>query len=326
MDAEIRKRLRWVELFLRLENCSVVCLKCGISRPTLRKWVRRYREQGVKGLASGSRKPKFSPAVKILAQHREWVRELRQRRLGSRRIQSELQRVHDFAVSRTTIEKVLRAMDVQPLSRPRRPHHRGTRYARLIPGERIQMDTCKIAPALYQYTAIDDCTRIRVLAVYPRRTAANSLLFLERVIEEMPFPTQVIQTDRGREFLAYCFQEKLMEYGIKFRPIRPASPHLNGKVERSQRTDLDEFYPTVDVKGSNLPQQLQEWQDHYNQFRPHGALQARTPWQAWLEKLAVTPFHDQVEANYDALTERIRHPDYRMDLKLAATNPRTGLA
>ena len=99
------------------------------------------------------------------------------------------------------------------------------------------MDTCKIAPGLYQYTAVDDCTRMRVLATFKRRTAANSLRFLELVIEEFPFPVQRIQTDRGREFFAYCFQEKLMEYGIKFRPIKPASPHLNGKVERSQRTD-----------------------------------------------------------------------------------------
>jgi transposase InsO family protein len=255
--------------------------------------------------------------VKILDDHRTWIRELRKRRLGSRRIQNELQRVHDFDVSRTTIEKVLRAMDCKPLSRPRRPRNGGTRYAKLIPGERIQMDTCKIAPAVYQYTAIDDCTRVRVLAIYPRRTAANSLLFLERVIEEMPFPTQAIQTDRGREFFAYCFQEKLMEYGIKFRPIRPASPHLNGKVERSQRTDLEEFYPTVDLNSLDLPQQLQDWQDHYNQYRPHGALEGRTPWQAWLDKLAVTPFLDEVEARFDASAERIRHPDYRMDLKLA---------
>jgi hypothetical protein len=60
------------------------------------------------------------------------------------------------------------------------------------------MDTCKIAPGLYQDTAIDDCTRIRVLALYKRRSAANSLLFLEKVIEEFPFPIQRIQTDRGR--------------------------------------------------------------------------------------------------------------------------------
>jgi transposase-like protein len=49
------------------------------------------------------------------------------------------------------------------------------------------MDTCKIAPGFYQYTAIDDCTRIRVRALYKRRSAANSLLFLEKVIEEFPF-------------------------------------------------------------------------------------------------------------------------------------------
>jgi len=189
-----------------------------------------------------SRKPKSSPATKILDQQREWIRELRKRRLGSRRIQSQLKRVHNFNVSRTTIDKVLRAIDVQPLSRPRRLWKGRTRYARLIPGERIQMDTSKIAPGVY--TAIDDCTRVRVLALYPRRSADNSLLFLERVIEEMPFPVQAIQTDRGREFFAYCFQEKLMQYAIKFRPIKPASPHLNGKVEtfpahRSGRVLLD---------------------------------------------------------------------------------------
>ena len=69
--------------------------------------------------------------------------------------------------------------------------------------------------------------------------------FLDAVIEEMPFAIQRIQTDRGREFFATEFQKRLLEWGIKFRPIKPASPHLNGKVERSQRTDLDEFYSTV---------------------------------------------------------------------------------
>ncbi|EKI30016.1 integrase core domain protein, partial [Escherichia coli ARS4.2123] len=51
----------------------------------------------------------------------------------------------------------------------------------------------------------------------------------------MPFPIQRSQTDRGREFFAVKVQERLKEYGIKFRPNKPASPHLNGKVERSQK-------------------------------------------------------------------------------------------
>jgi transposase InsO family protein len=141
------------------------------------------------------------------------------------------------------------------------------------------MDTCKIAPGRYQYTAVDDCTRIRVLALYPRRTAGNTLLFIERVIEELPFPIQRIQTDRGREFFAYSVQHRLRDYAIKFRPVKPASPHLNGKVERSQRTDLDEFYATVDLNAPDLDDRLSEWQDHYNHFRPHGSLCGLTPWE-----------------------------------------------
>ena len=71
-----------------------------------------------------------------------------------------------------------------------------------------------------------------------------------------------------------------MEYAIKFRPVKPASPHLNVKVERLQRTDLDEFYRTADLKSPDLSQWLEEWQDHYNQFRVHGSLSGRTPWEA----------------------------------------------
>jgi len=88
------------------------------------------------------------------------------------------------------------------------------------------MDVCKIGGKLYQYTAIDDCSRFKVVELFPRRTPTNTLRFLETVIE----------------------QEKRMEYGIKFRPIKPRSPYLNGKVEKSQRTDLDEFYSTVDIR------------------------------------------------------------------------------
>lgn len=68
------------------------------------------------------------------------------------------------------------------------------------------MDVCKIASSLYQHTAIDDCTRYKVLALYKRRTAENMLDFLDQVIDRMPFPIQRIQTDRGQEFFAYEVQ------------------------------------------------------------------------------------------------------------------------
>jgi transposase InsO family protein len=134
------------------------------------------------------------------------------------------------------------------------------------------MDTCKIRPGLYQYTAIDDCSRWQVLGLYPRRTAANTRDFLEHVLEEMPFPVQRVQTDRGQEFFAYEVQDDLRERHIKFRPNRPRAPHLNGKVERVQRTALEEFWSTVDPKGPDLAARLEEWRTFYNHHRPHSAL------------------------------------------------------
>ncbi len=87
----------------------------------------------------------------------------------------------------------------------------------------------KIAPEIYQYTAVDDCSPWRVLKIYKRRTTTNTLHFLDLVLEQFPFPIQRIQTDRGLEIFAEKGQVKMMELGIKFRPNKPASPHLNGR-------------------------------------------------------------------------------------------------
>ena len=143
MGTEIGKRLRWIQLFEELKNCTQVCLKCGISRPTLRKWLGRYQERGLDGLTSESRRPARSPTSRVSDRERQWIAALRARGLGSRRIQSELKRSHDFDISRPTIEKVLKMCAPRPrLVRP--VTRKGSkRYAKEIPGERIQMDTCR---------------------------------------------------------------------------------------------------------------------------------------------------------------------------------------
>jgi hypothetical protein len=95
-------------------------------------------------------------------------------------------------------------------------------------------------------------------------------------------------------------------------------------VERSQRTDLEEFYSTADLKGSDLQDRLRHWQDHYNQFRPHGSLGGLTPWRMWEERLQLTPFRNEVEVKYDSTSERIRHPVYRVDLELMEREKKIG--
>jgi hypothetical protein len=109
-----------------------------------------------------------------------------------------------------------------------------------------------------------------------------------------------------------------MEWAIKFRPIKPGSPHLNGKVERTQRTDLDEFYTTVDIRNPELPDRLSEWEFHYNWYRPHSSLNGKTPSEKLSSLSAQTPFGDEVEAMYNIRKERIILQNYAMDEALKA--------
>jgi len=74
-----------------------------------------------------------------------------------------------------------------------------------------------------------------------------------------------------------------MEYSIKFRPNKPGSPHLNGKVERSQKTDKLEFYATINMESDELPDRLAEWQHYYNWNRPHSAHGGKSPMERFFD-------------------------------------------
>ena len=68
--------------------------------------------------------------------------------------------------------------------------------------------------------------------------------------------------------------------------IKPASPHLNGKVERSHLTDKREFYQLLDYEDDvNLCQKLAQWEDYYNFLRPHAAHEGRTPYEKLKQRM-----------------------------------------
>jgi transposase-like protein len=206
MDA--RTRLGWIRLYERVGNAGLVCRRCGISRPTLRKWWHRYQAEGEVGLEARSHRPHTSPNRKVFAEQEALILRLRrERKLGIKMLRNELARRHGLRLALDTIHKVLVRHGENRLKRPRLKRKGTRRYSRPVPGDRVQMDTCKIVPGLYQYTAIDDCSRFQVLGVFPRRTAANTLAFLDRVAAEMPFPVQRVRTDRGQEFFAYEVQD-----------------------------------------------------------------------------------------------------------------------
>jgi transposase InsO family protein len=80
----------------------------------------------------------------------------------------------------------------------------------------------------------------------------------------------------------------VQDKGIGHVYIKPRTPRLNGKVERSHRIDAEEFYRLLDgvviddTKVFN--DKLQEWEDYYNYHRPHGALDGQTPYERLRQK------------------------------------------
>ena len=133
------------------------------------------------------------------------------------------------------------------------------------PGERIQIDV-KVVPRkcianpelrLFQYTAIDEYSRYRILGAYPEQTTYSSYQFLLRVVDEFRkkgVKVECVQTDNGFEFTNRFspreakhlskFEEALSLLNIQYKKIRPYTPRHNGKVERSHREDQKRFYNT----------------------------------------------------------------------------------
>ncbi|WP_264339189.1 IS481 family transposase [Wolbachia endosymbiont (group A) of Cydia splendana] len=317
MDTKVKLRLNWIELYKKLGHAGKVCQHYNISRFTLRKWYKRYEKLGAQGLSNLSSRPKTLPLQKINESNEQLILHLRKaRKLGARRIQAELKRLHDISFALATIHKVLKKHDISLLRIKRHYRKQIKRYNCKVPGERVQMDVCKISSGLYQYTAIDDCTRYKVIALYSRRTSKNTLDFLKQLRERAPFHCQRIQTDRGQEFFAYEVQECLKEWKIKFRPIRPFSPHLNGKVERAQRTDLDEFYSSVNIKDHELQVKLRDWEEYYNKQRPHSSLQGKTPWEKYKELEKTIPCLSEIQKNYISSKETFVMQNYKHDQEL----------
>lgn len=92
----------------------------------------------------------------------------------------------------------------------------------------------------YQYTTIDDTTSMRALNDYEKHKRKSPFDFGNYVIEHFPFQIHTKRKERGHEYHAksHCY----VEDQIIHVDIKPKTSQLNGKVERSHRTDKDEFY------------------------------------------------------------------------------------
>jgi transposase InsO family protein len=204
---------------------------------------------------------------------------------GPAKIAMYLARYHDITISQSGVWRILKRLDLNRLpasQRHKRHDKRWRRYEKPLPGHRVQIDVKFIDPLPgsqpgassrrkhYQFTAIDDCTRLRVLRIYPHLNQKTAIQFADYVLQRLPFRVEVIQTDNGAEFQS-LFHYHVLDKGVSHVYIKPRTPRLNGKVERSHRIDAEEFYQLLDgvviddTKVFN--DKLREWENFYNYHR-----------------------------------------------------------
>src|SRR4051812_40161152 len=141
---------------------------------------------------------------------------------GPVKIQMYLKRYHDITITSSAIYNVLVRIGLNRLPASQRYTSREKhwkRYEKPFPSNRLQIDVKFIEPIgllpeargkapvsdqlpkqrrrakYYQFTAIDDCTRLRVLRIYPQLNQKTAIQFVDYVVQRLPFRVEVIQTD-----------------------------------------------------------------------------------------------------------------------------------
>jgi transposase len=199
---KVKVRLRMLQHAQRVSgNVSQTCRFFGVSRAFFYIWKKRYEKNGLAGLRDQSRRPhriryRIPPEIVSLI-----LRIREERRYGAVRTSLYLQRHYHAYVSPTTIFKIFRRHRVGRISLKKyRPGPKPADAPLQVPGRSVQLDV-KFVPRVgrarqrfYQFTAIDEATRFRVLRIYDHNNTKTAIDFLGKIREHFPFAIQKIQT------------------------------------------------------------------------------------------------------------------------------------
>jgi len=286
----------------------------GFSPDTISRWANGYAQYGPSGLENGSRRPRKVRQPQTPPGVLQRILELREENPSWGREKLRVLLVEEgISISAKSIDRVIgRLKDRGLLREPAlqrkspRPHLRRLRRPRCLavdrPGALVQMDSKQVRMAngktVFEFGAIDCFTRKRVVGLAPRLTSREGARFLHKALSGFPFPVQAIQSDGGSEFLGE-FGKTVTELQLTHYFNRPNYPQGNGRIERSFRTDDDEFYHVQERPADfgGLETALLAWNRLYESRRPHQALGYLTPDQFYQQWTAAN--HQRKEAVSD---------------------------
>jgi transposase InsO family protein len=274
---------------------EAVAKAAGVCPRTIRKWIDRYRREGLTGLHDRSSRPhrlrRPTPAAVI-----ETIERLRRQRWTGKQIAAEA------CVSPATVSRVLRRLGLNKLSALEPQPVR--RYEREQPGELIHLDIKKLGRIgsvghritgrqtgmvnrhlgigwEFVHVCIDDASRVAFVQVMPDQRKESAVAFLEAAVAyyaSLGIHIERVMTDNGSCYRSETFQAACKRLGLRQIFTRPYTPRTNGKAERFIQTSLREWayaraYSTSHERTAELPR----WLHRYNWHRPHGSIGSKPP-------------------------------------------------
>jgi len=288
-------RERLVEAVLSGQTPKAAARAAGVCPRTARKWVERFKAEGLAGLMDRSSRPQrlYRPTPLVIV---EQVESLRRQRFTGKQIAVEL------AISAATVSRILRHLGLNRM-RDLEPIEPLRRYELAHPGEMIHIDIKKLGRFdkighritgdrtgqsnsrgvgwEFVHVCIDDNSRVAFSQILPDEKAISAVPFLKAAVAyyaSLGVTVSRVMTDNGSCYKSFEFRDACQVLGLKHVRTKPYTPKTNGKAERFIQTALREWayaqaYPTSDRRAEELPIRLHR----YNWHRPHGGIKSRTP-------------------------------------------------
>ena len=293
-----RGRLTLVERILCGRPVAHVAAEMGVSATTAWKWWRRFRFEGEAGLWDRSSRPRCCPhqTPRRLERRIETLR--RSRKLGPARIAGRL------GLAPSTVHAVLVRLGLNRLRFLDRPSGRVIRrIGTSRPGELLHVDVKKLGRIpkgggwravgrevhhghsgvgyAYIHSAVDAYSRAAYCEILPAESRATCVAFLARAHQwfaDLGVVTEAVLTDNGNGYRSRDWAALCQKLGIEHRRTRAYRPQTNGKVERFNRTLLDEWaYVRTYHSEAARCAALDRWLHLYNHHRAHTALGLEAP-------------------------------------------------
>jgi len=271
----------------------------GVCPRTVRKWVERFRAEGVAGLRDRSSRPHrlHRPTPPETVTRIEVLR--RQRWSGA-------QIARETGVSKATVSRILRRLGLNRL-RALEPAEPVRRYEREHPGELIHIDIKKLGRIdglghritgdrrgqsnrrgrgeglgwEFVHVCIDDASRIAIAKVMADERKKSATAFLKAALAyyaSLGIKVVRVMTDNGACYESFAFARACKRLGLKHIRTKPYTPKTNGKAERFIQTALREWaYATAYTHSDHRTEDLPRWLHRYNWHRPHAGIGAKTP-------------------------------------------------